>query len=163
LKRFFINFSIVLLIFTFQATMGDFIKVLGIKPDLILVLTCMAGLLKGKNGGGFAGIFVGLFQDILYGSFIGLNALAKSVTGYVVGIGAWSLYKGNLIIPFFVVFLGSIFHEIVVFCVLFALSMNPPFIPSLINTILPFAFYNGLIAVVLFKPVKKLRLYFVSL
>jgi len=163
LKRFFINFSIVLLIFTFQATMGDFIKVLGIKPDLILVLTCMAGLLKGKNGGGLAGIFMGLLQDILYGSFIGLNALAKSVTGYVVGIGAWNFYKGNLIIPFLVVFFGSILHEIVVYCVLFALNMSPLFFPSLINAIIPFALYNGLIAVVLFKPVEKLRLYFVSL
>lgn len=163
MKKFFINFSIVLLILTFQATMGDFIKVLGIQPDLILVLTCMAGLLNGKNGGGLTGIFVGLFQDVLYGSFIGLNALAKSVTGYVVGIGAWSLYRGNLIIPFLMVFFGSVLHEIVVYCVLFALNINPPFVSSLIKAIIPFAFYNGLIAVGLFKPVEKLRLYIVSL
>ena len=53
--------------------------------DLPLVVVIYYGIKKGPAGALLAGAGVGLLQDSLEGTLLGVNALAKALVGYLVG------------------------------------------------------------------------------
>jgi len=53
--------------------------------DLPLIVVIYYGIRKGPTGGLMAGVAVGLLQDALEGTLLGVNALAKALVGYLVG------------------------------------------------------------------------------
>jgi rod shape-determining protein MreD len=71
--------------FIAQITLADLIAIKGYKIDMILILMTLV-----LNGLGcylpiFAGFGLGLLQDLLGGGLIGLNALSKSLVGFILG------------------------------------------------------------------------------
>jgi rod shape-determining protein MreD len=54
--------------------------------DLPLVAVIYCGIKKGPAGALLAGAGVGLFQDALEGTLLGVNALSKALVGYLVGV-----------------------------------------------------------------------------
>ena len=54
--------------------------------DLPLVAVIYYGIRKGPTGALLAGASVGLLQDALEGTLLGVNALAKALVGYLVGV-----------------------------------------------------------------------------
>jgi len=53
--------------------------------DLPLIVVIYYGIKKGPAGALLAGAGVGLLQDSLEGTLLGVNALAKALVGYLVG------------------------------------------------------------------------------
>lgn len=90
-----------------QTTLSNFIYIYGVKPDLPLVFAYTA-MVKGEKAGALTGLLNGFSEDILFGRFLGLNTIAKSVTGYIVGHASRDLYKGRVIITMALTFIGSV-------------------------------------------------------
>lgn len=96
----------------------DFIAVGGITPDLLLILCVWIALVEGPMPALFAGFLIGLLFDVVSADVIGTNALAKTVAVFVAG---WFYREGTLehkIGRFrflLVVFLASLFHNMVYF------------------------------------------------
>jgi rod shape-determining protein MreD len=65
--------------------MLDLISIGGIKPDLLLLFFLFFTVRKGAYIPIIFGFGLGLIQDLVGGGFIGLYALSKSVTGFVIG------------------------------------------------------------------------------
>jgi len=63
----------------------DLISIGGFKPDILLIFFIFIAVRKGPYIPIFIGFGVGLVQDLAGGGFIGLYALSKSVTGFVIG------------------------------------------------------------------------------
>ncbi|MBA4372950.1 MAG: rod shape-determining protein MreD [Thermodesulfovibrio sp.] len=59
------------------------VSVLGIVPNLTVLLAFYAGIRYGANQGLLAGLLIGFVEDSLSGSLIGPNMLAKGLVGYV--------------------------------------------------------------------------------
>jgi rod shape-determining protein MreD len=72
-------------LFVFQTTLLHCCTVLGVRPDVILILATFIGVRLGKTKGAIAGFFLGLIQDSLSGAFLGPNAFSKGVVGFIFG------------------------------------------------------------------------------
>ena len=68
-----------------QATVVQYIGIAGIRPDLPLVATVLLALTRGSGAGTTYGFFIGLGQDLTNPTFLGLNALTKSLLGFSLG------------------------------------------------------------------------------
>jgi rod shape-determining protein MreD len=84
-------------------------------PDFPLLLVVFNAMFRGPVYGGVAGFLVGLAEDLFFGRFIGLNALAKCVVGVLAGSLAKSIFKENIWVPVINVFVGSILSLALIF------------------------------------------------
>jgi len=69
-----------------QSTLVPYLAVMSCKPDLPLVALFYLALRLGVMPGVYVGFFLGLGQDLFSQSVLGQIALAKSVTGFVIGL-----------------------------------------------------------------------------
>jgi hypothetical protein len=70
-----------------QATLAQRIAIAGVKPDLLVAFVVYFGWMRGPVPGVIGGFTVGLIQDLDAPGPLGLNALAKTVVGFVVASG----------------------------------------------------------------------------
>jgi rod shape-determining protein MreD len=61
------------------------LRVLGVAPDLLLVLGIATGIAAGSDRGAVVGFVAGLLADCFLQTPFGLSALCYSLVGYVVG------------------------------------------------------------------------------
>ncbi|MDR1194266.1 MAG: rod shape-determining protein MreD [Peptococcaceae bacterium] len=86
-------------------------------PDFPLLLVVFNAMFRGPLPGAAGGFCIGLAEDLFFGRFIGLNALAKGAVGLLTGFLAKSIYKENMWVPVINVFVGSAFSLGVVFAI----------------------------------------------
>lgn len=65
-------------------------------------------LLNGPKEAPVYGFFCGLLEDLYLGRFIGMNALSKGLTAWVVGHLQGNVFKENLLVGITSVVLGSL-------------------------------------------------------
>jgi rod shape-determining protein MreD len=65
--------------FALQTTLVSAISIYGVKPDLIVIVLFMLAIKVGILPAVYVGFLIGLSQDIYSPSFLGQNALAKTV------------------------------------------------------------------------------------
>jgi len=68
--------AIIVVALLIQLTLINSVTILGIKPDLIMVVVVVFSLLKGEKEGTISGFASGLLQDIFSIGLLGINALA---------------------------------------------------------------------------------------
>lgn len=81
-------FCAILLIFTivFHTSAAEYFSDwLGARPDAMLLTTVFLGLRRDRAAALVGGFVLGLAQDALSGSLLGLNALLKGLIGYCAG------------------------------------------------------------------------------
>ena len=111
-----------------QTTVLDYVSVLGIKPDLVMLIVVLNGFLLGTREGAFLGYAAGILEDLFAGVFIGLNALSKMAAGYLAGMAGLRLFRENTLVATSVVFLGAFAGNSVYYVLLYILGIEvPPF------------------------------------
>ena len=68
-----------------QVTLVDDLQILGVHPDLLLLLAVCAGLTGGPGRGAGVGFACGLAADLFLPGRFGVAALAFALTGYAAG------------------------------------------------------------------------------
>ena len=96
-----------------QDTVFNVISIAEGKPDFVLILTVFYALFHGHIHGGLLGMAFGLMEDLMTGRFIGLNAICKGLTGFLVGMVSERLYKNNFFIPVVTVFVATFLHSVI--------------------------------------------------
>lgn len=144
-------FSIVfILLFSLQTSLLSYLSVGGVTVDLALILTVYCGVLLKGDRGIWMGFSIGLIQDCLSGSLLGVNTLSKSIIGFT-----FSRLKDKLMvegfIPISVILLAaSFFDGLVYYLVLVTLlEAQIPF-SFLFNTLPVYAMVNALVGPILF-------------
>ncbi|NLG84390.1 MAG: rod shape-determining protein MreD [Firmicutes bacterium] len=143
----------------FQATILARFDLFGLalKPDFLLLLTVTYGLLKGPWYGASMGLLLGLFGDLFIGGVMGLGALAKMGTGFLVGLFEKLIFKDNLLVPAVAAFLASLIADGAFLLLRAALGWPAgSFFPLLARLIL-FAFYNAILAPLVYRPFYRLE------
>ena len=84
-------------------------------PDFLILLVVFNAMFRGPLRGGVAGFIIGLVEDLFFGRFIGLNALAKCVAGVATGYLTKSIFKENMWVPVINVLIGSLMSLSIVF------------------------------------------------
>lgn len=107
-----------------QDTVFNIISVAEGKPDIVLILVVFFALFNGHVKGGFLGVVFGLMEDLMTGRFIGLNAICKGLTGFIIGLLSERLYKNNFFIPVVTVFVATFLQSILYLLCGFVIGLN---------------------------------------
>ncbi|HAU32355.1 MAG: Rod shape-determining protein MreD [Desulfotomaculum sp. 46_296] len=80
---------------TLQATVLDYLRVAGVKPDIVLIVIIFNSFRQGSKNGALWGFAAGLLVDIFSGGYFGLNALSLAAAGYLAGEAKTGLYLNS--------------------------------------------------------------------
>lgn len=112
----------------------------GTIPDLILILVVFQALFNGGYKGTIYGVLCGLLEDLYVGRFIGINAISKGITAYVVGRLQGNVFKENILVGVIAVIVGTLLNS----GLLFILSLASFAIFNLDRSLLTSIFYQGI-------------------
>lgn len=150
--------SAIILVWTsafFQSTILDIIKILGVKPNILIVLTIIVSLLRSPVESGIMALFFGLSMDILMGKTLGWYGLLFFLISIPISLINEKIYREKLLVLFSFAFISTIAIE-TLFVFIHFIFKDLNHLPYLFGTIIvPEAFYNGLFILPLFKPIKK--------
>lgn len=76
---------VLVVFFLLQAVLSDALTFGKIGPDFPLLIVAYFAIFRGALAGSIFGFAAGLLQDLFNPSFLGLNALTKSLTGFALG------------------------------------------------------------------------------
>ena len=102
-----------LLAFVLQTTWIDFLEAYSLKPDLILLVLVYIALREGPLVAICMGFGVGFIQDVYHPADLGLNALSKSIIGFVVGYGRSRIVADNIQVQIGLLFGAVLFHDLI--------------------------------------------------
>ncbi|MDO5017841.1 MAG: rod shape-determining protein MreD [Lagierella massiliensis] len=86
-------FAVIILNLLLQTVIFNRIKILGINPNLTIPIVVALALGFGAYTGGFSGLLIGLFEDILFGNVLGVKALIYFVIGFLIGNSEMGINK----------------------------------------------------------------------
>lgn len=120
-------------------TVLNHIKLLGAKPDLLLIMVVFFALRFGKIFGFWIGLLCGLLQDALSGFIFGTATVGFSLCGLIIGIFSKDIYRDSKFVQAAVVFIFCIISYIFYYYALkiklalptFAMPLNKILVASL--------------------------------
>jgi rod shape-determining protein MreD len=140
-------FLLVLSVFIFQTVFSDLIAIKGRKPDFLLITLIFLSFGYGNVIGTTSGFFIGLLQDVIETQFIGINALTKSIIGFVAG---YFITKQKQKPEFGLIFFFCAFLHDVIFYYIFTYNTEIKFFNVIMLYALPNTLYSLVIAMLIF-------------
>ena len=131
-----------------QTTVFSWLKVWGVKPDLILIVVVYAAFWKGSTRGGIVGFTGGIIEDIVSGGLVGPNAFGKLITGFLFGISRKRFYVYSLRLQIITAFLGTLLSQLIFFLLMQICGEERSL--SSLRMLLPVAGYNAILAPFIF-------------
>jgi rod shape-determining protein MreD len=128
-----------------QTTFLESITIMGVKPDLVLIVIYFVGLLGGEVRGAMAGLALGYLMDLMSGGVWGIHLATKLTLGFLAGL------LGRTLVNMKVIFTGGIIGvcsvvQGLIFLLVSSLTSEPENLMVLFNhMILPQAVYDGVI------------------
>ena len=110
-----VTFTAILL----QTTVFAQMRLLGVKPELLYLVTVVIAVLEGPRDAMLFGFFAGLAEDFFLNQPKGITALTLTLLGYTVGLARQYIVSPSPLVPTIVVAIGTAlgvaFYEIVTF------------------------------------------------
>ncbi|RJQ55828.1 MAG: rod shape-determining protein MreD [Actinobacteria bacterium] len=142
--------AVLLAAFLLQTTLAPHLRIAGVQPDFLLIVVVVYGFLEGPVVGSVCGFFAGLLQDILVMTTLGLNAVSKTVIGYVSGMVEQNIFSENFLLPSLAIFAATVINETIFLAVRATLGEYVQPVVSFRSIILPGAAYNAVLTGLLF-------------
>lgn len=108
-------FAVIGSIIIIQTTRFEFWSIYKIKPDLILLATCLFGLLRGSASGVTFGFFLGLIQDAFSSGLFGAQSFSKAIWGYASGRSVLKLNPGYPMVQLTLISIFSIGDALLIY------------------------------------------------
>jgi rod shape-determining protein MreD len=102
-----------------QSTLFWDLKLLGVRPELMYLITILIAILEGPNEGAVTGFVAGLAQDFLLNQPKGITALTLTLVGYSAGLARQYIVSPSPLLPTILVGVGTAagvaFYQVVAF------------------------------------------------
>ena len=145
MQAYVLSYLILLAAFILQTTVVPHLKVLGVQPDLILIVVVTYAFLFGPVAGSIAGFFGGLLQDLVLIRGVGFNALGKAIMGYLGGMVERAIFADNILLMMIAIFLATILNQLIYSGLFFLIGERINIWSTFLTLILPSAAYNALL------------------
>jgi len=146
-----------LLVFILQLAVIPQFKILGVQPDLILVLAVVVAVQDGPVEGAIIGFIGGMMLDLASHQVVGVGAFSKALAALFAGLLKDFFMTYSILLPVLLVFLASIFelslHQLAL--MMLGQEQLPPF--KLVGLVLPAALFNVLTVFVVYTILKRFR------
>jgi rod shape-determining protein MreD len=90
-----------------QSTVFSQVKLLGVKPELLYLVTIALAVLEGPREAMTFGFFAGLGQDFFLNQPKGITALTLTLLGYSIGLARQYIVSPSPLLPTMLVALGT--------------------------------------------------------
>ena len=140
---------VALVVFIIQVTAISRIAVAGCAPDLIVILLVSLVLERGPVMAVVIGFLLGFLQDLGNASFLGMNALSKSILAYGISRLGRGLLPENVLYKGFIVFAACLLNDIVVLPITTSFAIREIFVSFFRYSLLS-ALYSALVGVCIF-------------
>ena len=135
--------------FIIQLTAIHHIAIAGCAPDLIVILLVVCVLERGPVLAVVIGFLLGFLQDLGNASFLGMNALAKSILAYGVSRLGGGLLPENVLYKGFIIFAACLLNDIIVLPIASSFSIGEMFFSFFRYSLLS-ALYSALLGVCIY-------------
>ena len=131
----------------FQSTLFRAYSIKGTVPDVVLVFVIFYALFSNEKKGAVYGVFCGLIEDLYIGRYIGISALSKAITAYVVGRLQGNVFKENIVVGIIAVMIGTVVNSLVFLLLASIKFQTLGSLNNVLSDILYQAVYNMIITV----------------
>ena len=129
--------GLIFLTFLLQSALRALLPAAYTVPNLLIILTCSMGLMRGHRSGLLTGFFCGLLYDLLFGNIFGFTALCFLDIGDVNGYLYEVFFDEDIRIPMLAAGVSCLAYRIVYYVVEYAIHGHSGFGWYLTGTILP--------------------------
>jgi rod shape-determining protein MreD len=137
---------VIFLVLAVQTTVGADIRIVGVAPDLMLLLAVASGLVVGPERGAVIAFIIGLSYDLVLQTPFGLSAFAYAAAAFGAGYVKLSVLRAPRWIPILTVAVASA-GGIVVFALVGTLfGLEHVLDPHLLTVIIVVSVINGALA-----------------
>jgi len=138
-----------------QANLFTFFKIDGVMPNLFVILILYIGLFTGKIMGITYGIVFGIILDLTIGRKVGITAISLGTIGLASAIFDNNFSKDSRITIMIMVFIATVFFEVINYFLNFIiLNINIEII-SFIKILIIEAIYNMIITIIIYPLIIK--------
>lgn len=121
----------------------------GIRPDLFLLLVFLVSQRVSPEAATLLGFMVGLFQDALSGSPLGLRAFTDSLMGFLAARLSHDMYTDKPLALFWLLLGGTAAAGGITLALLTFFLGPPPLFPALLWVIAPEALYTAAVGLLI--------------
>ena len=150
---------IIVVCFLFQSTLFQYLKLGGVVPNLLLIVTMSFGLMRGRREGLLVGFFSGLLIDIFFGSALGPYAFIYMTMGYANGFFHRIYYVEDVLLPMSMIAINDFIYNLIIYFIFFMLQNKLQFSEYLWQIVLPEMIYTILITLFFYKLLVRINLH----
>lgn len=151
MKNYISMFIMIIVGFVLQTTIFRSLQIADVSPNILVILTAIAGTMYGQYNGLFTGVVCGLFIDLMYSSVVGVNIFMYAVIGFIIGITNKVYIEDDIILPIMTITAGDLIYGALFYILKFLLRGRLELLEYIKNTILPELIYTVIIGVFVFK------------
>jgi rod shape-determining protein MreD len=140
---------VALVVFILQVTAIGHMSVAGCAPDLMVILLVALVLGRGPVLAVIIGFLLGFLQDLGNASFLGMNALAKSILAYGVSRVGGGLLPENVLYKGIIIFAACLVNDVIVLSITSSFSLGDVVVSFFRYSLLS-ALYSAVLGVVVY-------------
>jgi len=149
--------GIIALALAIELGLANILDLNSVKPDLLLIVVICMAFISGTEEGTIAGFAGGLIKDVFSVHFLGINALAKTLIGYIAGVIKDKIFSQHIIwIVAIATFVFTFINNFIVYYLLNALHVGYDFAIILKKFIFSQAIMNTLLSPFIYTGIKKI-------
>ena len=159
MKKAIINVSLIctfLIIYFLQANLFTSFKIVGVMPNLFILLVLFIGLYLGKTIGIIYGIILGIFLDLFISKKIGITAISLGIIGILGGEFDKNFSKESRLTIVLMTIVATIIYEIIGYILSYFILNNSIQIKGFIKILLIECFYNSIITIILYPIIQNM-------
>lgn len=100
-----------------DSTFSPKLSILGVRPDITLIVLIYLGVFRGQIEATLVGFSAGFIQDVHAASHFGVFAFTRSVVSFLVGYSCGRVVTENLLVQSFIMFAASFLNNLL-YCLL---------------------------------------------
>ncbi len=150
MKRILLQSLLMGILIILQVSVLNRIPYLNTSPNLILIYTFSAGLLRGSVNGMLTGFFGGLIMDVILGQYIGFSSLIYIVIGFLTGLTYQRLTTDVPLVPILIAFFSEWIYHLYIYIFRFLVRNRLNFGSYFKNIIFPEIVFTVVVSIILF-------------
>lgn len=145
--------TILLLIATviIQTTTMPHLTIMGVKPDLMLLMVISWSLLRGAQEGMIWALVGGMGLDLLSGAPFGTSTVPLVILSLLAGVGELSVFRTHITLPLLATLIATLAYNLFFLLLLHMQGHSIAWADSLIKVVLPSTLFNLLLAPFVYK------------
>ncbi len=151
MKRYLSMFFMIIIVLILQTTIFPHIRLVGVMPNLFVVLTAASGFMYGRKFGMYTGFLCGFFIDYIYNDVIGISIAIFVIVGYINGIANKLYFEDDLSIPLASIALSDLLYGLLYYICQFMMRGRFHIWTYVLDIMVPEAIYTIIFGVFVYK------------